>query len=215
MASVCNIESESGMFQGNISDSVLTPLTSKSLAMDFKDEIHIPNLTIDEQKVNTIQSLFGAAICIRIPEYQRAYSWELKQCTQFLEDLQEQRCKRYYLGQFLFERAGDVFYIIDGQQRLTTTILFLSAFAKVQSKKGKDIDYIRSTYLTDVFRTVGDDQIVFRQLTQKHLLSKQNDTETISQRRLLEAFNYFERVLSAEEEEVVLELRNTLDQTVW
>jgi uncharacterized protein with ParB-like and HNH nuclease domain len=66
-----------------------------------------------------IRSLFKAAVSIRIPAYQRAYSWESKQCSQFLEDLLEQNGKKYYLGQFLFEREGNTLFIIDGQQRLT------------------------------------------------------------------------------------------------
>lgn len=41
MVSVCNIESESGMIQGDIPDFYLLLLTSKLLAMDFKDEIKL------------------------------------------------------------------------------------------------------------------------------------------------------------------------------
>ena len=51
-----------------------------------------------------IQQLFIGSENIRIPAYQRAYSWGDKQCTQFLDDLLEQKGKKYYLGQFLFEK---------------------------------------------------------------------------------------------------------------
>lgn len=141
----------------------------------------------------TINQLFRNAIGIRIPAYQRAYSWEEKQCKQFLEDLIEQKGKRYYLGQFLFEKQGDTLYIIDGQQRLTTTILFLSAIARIKNADGEKIEEIRDTYLTDVFKTIDDDQLIFKKITQKHLISMVDDTETLSQRRIIFAFSFFEK----------------------
>ncbi|WPQ63665.1 DUF262 domain-containing HNH endonuclease family protein [Chitinophaga sancti] len=161
-----------------------------------------------------IQTLFTNAENIRIPEYQRAYSWERKQCSQFLDDLLEQRGKRYYLGQFLFEKVDNTLYIIDGQQRLTTTILLLSAIAKIKNKKGKEVSKIQSTYLTDVFRTIGDDQIVFKQITQRHLMSKKDDTDTISQRRLIEAFSYFEQYLLDVDEFTIDAVQQTLEEAV-
>lgn len=91
----------------------------------------------ENKTAESIQQLFKSSESVRIPAYQRAYSWEKKQCTQFLEDLLEQKGKKYYLGQFLFEKDGNTLFIIDGQQRLTTTILFLSAIAKIKILKGE------------------------------------------------------------------------------
>ena len=42
-----------------------------------------------------IQQLFISSESVRIPAYQRAYSWKKKQYTQFLEDLLEQKGKKY------------------------------------------------------------------------------------------------------------------------
>lgn len=153
--------------------------------------------TMDENKVaENIQQLFINSGSVRIPAYQRAYSWGDKQCAQFLEDLLEQKGKKYYLGQFLFEKDGNTLFIIDGQQRLTTTILFLSAIAKIKILKDQNVDSIREIYLTDVFKTIDDDQVIFKKVTQKHLVSVVDDTETISQKRIIEAFNFFETELS-------------------
>src|SRR6218665_2723621 len=121
---------------------------------------------IQNKSGESINSLFINTDHIRIPAYQRAYSWENKQCSQFLEDLLEQKGKRYYLGQFLFEKEGGTLFIIDGQQRLTTTILFLSALAKILEKQGQNVEQIRSAYLNDVFRTIEDDQIIFKKVSQ-------------------------------------------------
>ncbi|HPP89271.1 DUF262 domain-containing protein [Tenuifilum sp.] len=168
-----------------------------------------------ENKVaESIQQLFKNSDNIRIPAYQRAYSWGDKQCLQFLDDLLEQRGKKYYLGQFLFEKDGNTFFIIDGQQRLTTTILFLSAVAKIQNARGINTDSIRETYLTDIFKTIDDDQVIFKKVTQKHLVSAIDDTETISQKRIIEAFNFFETELNKLDNDNLQDIQKTLENAV-
>lgn len=173
--------------------------------------------TITNQEENiakTIQQLFQKTDFIRIPAYQRAYSWEAKHCSQFLEDLLEQNGKKYYLGQFLFEKDGNTLFIIDGQQRLTTTILFLSAIAKIQISKNINTDSLRKTYLTNVFKTIDDDQVIFKKITQKHLISGIDDTETISQKRIIEAFNFFETELIKLTSEKLQRIQTTLENAV-
>ena len=124
---------------------------------------------------------------ITVPNYQRAYSWDTdssnkshKQVNTFLSDLQDYVNSRsstpYYFGHFLFEEKGENKYaIIDGQQRLTTTVIFLSALYKRLKQirnieKVDDFDddlYIlycntikqRSQYR---FSTVGYDNQMFR-----------------------------------------------------
>ena len=73
---------------------------------------------------------------IFVPNYQRAYSWEVgknpsekKQVETFLADLEDYLASKaaskntddfspYYFGHFLYEKTGDCEYaIIDGQQR--------------------------------------------------------------------------------------------------
>jgi len=171
-------------------------------------------LQTENKTAESIQSLFKSLENIRIPAYQRAYSWENKHCTQFLEDLLEQKGKRYYLGQFLFEKDGNTLFIIDGQQRLTTTILFLSAIAKIKAGKGQDIEEIRKTYLTDIFKTIDDDQVIFKKITQKHLVSIIDDTETISQKRIISAFNFFETELQKLDNETINLIQQTLESAV-
>jgi len=168
----------------------------------------------ENKTAESIKQLFKSSDCVRIPAYQRAYSWGDKQCSQFLEDLLEQKGKKYYLGQFLFEKDGNTLFIIDGQQRLTTTILFLSAIAKIKILKGENVDSIKEIYLTDVFKTIDDDQVIFKKVTQKHLVSAIDDTETISQKRIIEAFNFFETELSKLDNENLNLIQQTLENAV-
>ncbi|KFF15745.1 DUF262 domain-containing protein [Chryseobacterium sp. JM1] len=169
---------------------------------------------IQNKSGESIKSLFINTDHIRIPAYQRAYSWENKQCSQFLEDLLEQKGKRYYLGQFLFEKEGGTLFIIDGQQRLTTTILILSALAKILEKQGQNVEQIRSAYLNDVFRTIEDDQIIFKKVSQKHLVSTIDDTETISQKRIIAAFSFFETELEKIDSDSLYLLLKTLENAI-
>ena len=181
--------------------------------INFNDKIDM-KLQTENKTAESIQSLFKSLENIRIPAYQRAYSWENKHCTQFLGDLLEQKGKRYYLGQFLFEKDGNTLFIIDGQQRLTTTVLLLSAIAKIKASKGQDIEEIRKIYLTDIFKTIDDDQVIFKKITQKHLVSIIDDTETISQRRIIAAFNYFEIELQRLDNETIDLIQQTLESAV-
>lgn len=168
--------------------------------------------TLGGKVAENIQQLFITSENIRVPAYQRAYSWEDKQCSQFFDDLLEQKGKKYYLGQFLFEKDGNTLFIIDGQQRLTTTILFLSVIAKVKALRDQDIDSIRKIYLTDVFKTISDDQMIFKRVTRDLVSSIY--TETISQRRIIEAFNLFEIKLSNLDNDSLSLIQQTLENAV-
>ena len=177
-------------------------------------EQNLQNIHQEQKADFNIQQLFKSSAIIRIPAYQRAFSWEEKHCTQFLEDLLEQKGKKYYLGQFLFERDGNTLFIIDGQQRLTTSILFLSAVAKILHSRGENIENISETYLTDDFKTIDDDQVIFKKITQKHLISAIDDTKTISQRRLIAAYNYFETELCKLDIDSLKQIQETLEYAV-
>ena len=88
----------------------------------------------------TIKALFGRRnIRFVIPEYQRAYAWGERQFSQFVEDLRE--CEEnYYLGHFLFEQSDDTLYVIDGQQRLTTCIIFFSTLVNALKHRHEEWD---------------------------------------------------------------------------
>ena len=78
----------------------------------------------------TIKDLFDRRnIYFIVPEYQRAYAWGEKQFSQFIEDLNSCSGIYYYLGHFLFEQYEGKFYIIDGQQRMTTCVILFSVIA--------------------------------------------------------------------------------------
>ncbi|GAA9238316.1 DUF262 and DUF1524 domain-containing protein [Helicobacter pylori] len=71
-----------------------------------------------------------------IPIYQRVYSWEKEQCKQLWDDIIKiggnDKMDRHFIGSILYVLDGithsnNVLLIIDGQQRLTTITLLLTA----------------------------------------------------------------------------------------
>lgn len=67
---------------------------------------------------------------LTIPEYQRPYVWREKQINRLLDDLIEYKKEPddkkdlYYLGTIIMHQTADRLNIIDGQQRITTMLLF-------------------------------------------------------------------------------------------
>ena len=99
------------------------------------------------EEPKSLDSLFKEKI-FRIPDYQRGYAWQREQLKDFWEDLvnlSENRShytgvltlkllpaadtaedeKEYWLVE---DHSYKVFHIVDGQQRLTTFVIFLQAF---------------------------------------------------------------------------------------
>lgn len=72
-----------------------------------------------------------------IPEFQRPYAWNLEQINQFIEDIEnvKQGTKKHYFGTIVFQPDNDRFEIIDGQQRLTTVLLMLTAIYRILLEK--------------------------------------------------------------------------------
>jgi len=75
--------------------------------------------------LKTLPEIFNNKI-FRIPDYQRGYAWENKQLNDFWNDLSNLDEKRiHYTGMITVEEKENIYYVIDGQQRLTTIIILL------------------------------------------------------------------------------------------
>ena len=89
-----------------------------------------------------------------IPIYQRMYNWELAQCQQLWRDIlrvgKDASATGHFIGSVVYIAKGiysassvPQLLLIDGQQRLTTISLLLSAFSKVIVEKDADIGISR------------------------------------------------------------------------
>ena len=138
-----------------------------------------------------------------IPDYQRAYSWEAEQLKQFVEDLRDAQDK-YYLGHFLFEKSNDALMIIDGQQRITTCMIFYRAVVNYLLGRNAGEEYQKeinmfSSRLFDKdegiprLQTVNYDNAYFQDLIISNRETAKPSTK--SQSNIKNALAYFERAL--------------------
>ena len=101
----------------------------------------------------TLRQLFANRF-FRIPDYQRGYAWgerQLDDLWQDLSDLQQNEdgsFRRHYTGTIYVERMSDAaisecerwartnssgfYYVVDGQQRLTTLAILMHELCKVE-----------------------------------------------------------------------------------
>lgn len=110
----------------------------------------------------------------RIPDFQRGYSWGISQLEDFWEDLQHLDLSRtHYMGQLTIQSIGDeiinsykwrfdksllnknktqsfAYYVIDGQQRLTTLVILLNEILSTLDDK-KEINSQTKNYWVNIF----------------------------------------------------------------
>lgn len=99
----------------------------------------------------TIKALLKSGRQYMIPRFQRDYSWEKKNCEEFLDDIikgltykdGKLEISSYFLGTMLFignfdEKSDKEIQVVDGQQRITTITILFSAISDIFREKGED-----------------------------------------------------------------------------
>lgn len=167
---------------------------------------------------------------IVVPTYQRAYSWDTeakkensaKQVNVFLRDLEQYNTSTaktpYYFGHFLFEeKTKENFAVIDGQQRLTTLVIFLSAlFARLKAirpltdselEAKEDMVKRNATYR---FETVDYDRQLFKDYVIDQEQKDSRGLNTTSAKRIVAAFDFFVNVLTDKDESYLVKMLETV-----
>ncbi len=100
-------------------------------------------------ELKSLKNLFGDRTYI-IPDYQRGYTWDMQQLADFWEDLLNIENTYHYMGVLSLKESGNnVYEVIDGQQRLTTSIILIQSiieFAKNNNFKKNNNKIIFSEY---------------------------------------------------------------------
>ena len=141
------------------------------------------DLTV-ENNICSLKSLFNNAI-FRIPQYQRAYSWDIDpNLVSFLDDLRQQVAaqksnpdKQYFLGTLLLHETKSgtpcEVHIVDGQQRLTTSVIFIATAISLFNDNLIILDekfakLTKRSFIYDIdaetqkFHTISEDEPYFR-----------------------------------------------------
>lgn len=175
------------------------------------------------QSLLSLSELFEKRIIFRIPDFQRGYSWEKKHYEQFWEDIKQLDDGRiHYTGvltldkvsinqnnynswrdvDWLFRESPEYtpYYIIDGQQRITTMLIILFCI----SKKVDEVK--REEIFSKYFRIIRDNSIgnLFGYATNEiannffanrfGLHNQQLNAQDLYTDRLIEAENYFDLI---------------------
>lgn len=168
-----------------------------------------------ENTIHTLQDIFKLSI-FSIPQYQRAYAWDKDtQLPTYLDDLRQQflafeknKDKNYFLGTFLLQQVDPInnpksIHVVDGQQRLTTSVIFIAAALNVLGKKkhligesGLKTKPLYRNFIFDddeeihKFNTIHEDNAFFRS---KILRTNNSDVSqgSPSSIRLQEAYDFF------------------------
>lgn len=96
----------------------------------------MPNL-IQDPRTESLENLFAGAVQFQIPLFQRDYSWDSDQTDTFIDDMLDvyKSDVQHFLGTLVVSEnaPGPVYqgedravYVIDGQQRLTTSLLLVA-----------------------------------------------------------------------------------------
>ncbi len=115
-------------------------------------------------QLRTLPEIFeGSFFCI--PDYQRGYAWDEKQIDELLKDIDhlllDSSAVRHYTGTLVLSQSKNLmnqYNIVDGQQRLTTLVIFLkciSLFADREDKESIGTKYLKRG-------DIGNDQFVLK-----------------------------------------------------
>jgi len=161
-----------------------------------------------------------------IPIYQRTYSWTSKECKQLWDDIieagKDDKISSHFLGSIVYIEKGlyhistiPKFLLIDGQQRLTTIFLLLSALTKILKPQINKMtsDKLRNYYLINrdeendkrykLILTKSDKDTLFKIIDHKEL----SDEDSL---RIKENYEFFAKQISKNNVEEMLSGLNKL-----
>ncbi|WP_292995912.1 DUF262 domain-containing HNH endonuclease family protein [Nitrosomonas sp.] len=95
---------------------------------------------------------FFASKVFNIPKYQRSYAWEKQNIWDLFHDIQEalDTKSNHYIGTVVLAKTDreDIFNIVDGQQRITTLVMFIGVIIRKLEAK-EDQDFYRRYYVKE------------------------------------------------------------------
>jgi len=163
---------------------------------------------LDAKNTNIIDFLKVPAIWT-IPLYQRTYGWTRSQCEQLWKDIERLTAKSkedtHFIGSIVHIEPGTQLksmlkpsIVIDGQQRMTTVSLILSALGKVMDEK-KYSGEMNNTAIQDYFLFNNNEQgekkyrLILTKSDEETLKSVLEGRETPSNpsKTIIENFNFF------------------------
>lgn len=170
---------------------------------------------------STMRSMLDGLKKFNVPIYQRAYAWDSRQLEDFLNDILNQHPEKdYFFGSFLLHKNGnegdfEIIDIVDGQQRLTTFIIFMNSLINEMINKSCDgvSNRTKRTYIKDedVFKlqTSNGDNPFLQNVILDGKSYEESYIDTSGKRLLLNAKEYFEKNLKELDSDTLKQIYKT------
>lgn len=144
-----------------------------------------------------------------VPRYQRTYSWSKEQCELLWQDLLQagENDKKHFLGCIITVNKGTAIdqpvLIIDGQQRILTTMLLLEAMARSIDANEKSFGEVKSSSLRRIMCNKDDEGTAAPKISlsgddRKHFseLIDGDRSESGLQSNIIKNFDFFSEEIS-------------------
>jgi len=143
-----------------------------------------------------VANIFNRTSVLKLPHFQRSYVWKEEQWNRFLEDMEyvSRTNRPYFMGSIIIKQqqtasdytTRDVRTVVDGQQRLTTILLFFKALTeKIDS----------ASTLKTLFKTFNDEIILEHNYLDKPIFDKimldHEITEEEKEKAVYKCYEYF------------------------
>ena len=132
-------------------------------------------------QVHTIEKLKDYHFLV--PDYQREYVWEVDdQVEQFLADIANEfdpgakDPSSYFIGSIIIVKNGSKYDVIDGQQRLTTTVITMCALRDLL--KDQVLDQVQEHYLKTIQSWLSSFDMQSKQSHRISLYPKRDESDT-------------------------------------
>jgi len=156
-----------------------------------------------EASKKNITDIFNRASRLQVPYFQRSYVWEEAQWDRFLEDMlfAGKANEHYFMGAVILKQQesqigdGAAFSVIDGQQRLTTFMLFFKALYEVNG----DTEMFTNIFTTFSGALLMEHNHFDRPVFDKILHNKVDQvTDVEKQGNIYRCYDFFRREIKAD-----------------
>ncbi|WP_320047824.1 DUF262 domain-containing protein [uncultured Ilyobacter sp.] len=166
---------------------------------------------MEARQTMMLQFLSGEDKKFIIPVFQRNYDWKFEQCKQLFKDIEtlivDKNRKTHFLGTIVYIANNEVdmidfreFLLIDGQQRVTTTMLLLKALYDKLKEKDTDSSIklskkILKSYLINEFSEIEEEKLRLKPMKEDNetfkIIMSNNLTSVNKNSNIYKNYTYF------------------------
>jgi len=167
-----------------------------------------------EAKKTSLNEVFLSNRTLKVPYFQRPYVWKAENWEKFYNDIAQIALdakeggapKTYFIGSIILKQAGfdgtQVYEVIDGQQRLTTTVLFMKAlFLRIGKNDFFKRQFMQESLLDEdkpILVPGHNDIMTYTQLINQEILT----TQELNSSTMAKAYSYFaDRIMKSDKGE--------------